>query len=127
MNTPDRFHELLQSLPEPPEPGLWPRVLAARRRQRRRRRRVVAGAASFGVAALLAVALWPGVQAPPAVDTPAIVQATPDVDEQLRALDRALQTAYDRGASDDELAPLWEVRQALAAQLDGGSRPGSSI
>lgn len=126
MNTPDRFHELLQSLPEPPEPGLWPRVLAARRRQRRQRR-VVAGVASFGVAALLAVALWPGVQAPPAVDTPAIVQATPDVDEQLRALDRALQTAYDRGASDDELAPLWEVRQALAAQLDGGSRPGSSI
>lgn len=126
MNTPDRFHELLQSLPEPPEPDLWPRVLAARRRQRHRRR-VVAGAASFGVAALLAVALWPGVPAPPPVDAPAIVRATPGVDEQLRALDRALQTAYDRGASDDELAPLWEVRQALAAQLDGGGRPGSSI
>ncbi|WP_028916123.1 hypothetical protein [Pseudoxanthomonas sp. J35] len=127
MTPPDRLHELLQSLPEPPEPDLWPRVLAARRRQRRQRR-VVAGAASFGLAALLVVALWPRLQPPqPAVDAPAIVQATPDVDAQLRALDRALQVAYDRGASDDELAPLWEVRQALAAQLDGGGRPGSSI
>ena len=28
----------------------------------------------------------------------------------------ALQTAYERGASDDEVAPLWEARRALLVQ-----------
>ncbi|NDK39180.1 hypothetical protein DT603_10035 [Pseudoxanthomonas gei] len=40
-----------------------------------------------------------------------------DVHEQLEALDRALQTAYDRGASDAEIAPMWVARNALLCNL----------
>ena len=58
-----------------------------------------------------------------------VAQAPPDppVAAQVRALDHALQVAYDRGASDSEVAPLWEARQALLAGnddlRDGPSNP----
>ena len=38
----------------------------------------------------------------------------------LRALDHALQAAYDRGASDAEIAPMWVARDALLVGIQSG-------
>jgi len=47
-----------------------------------------------------------------------------DVQAELRALDQASQAAYDRGASDAEIAPMWVARDALFAGLRSG-RPAA--
>ena len=43
------------------------------------------------------------------------VRSEQDVSAELRAIDRALQAAYDRGASDAEIAPMWVARNLLLA------------
>jgi hypothetical protein len=43
-----------------------------------------------------------------------------DVQAELRALDHALQAAYDRGASDAEIAPMWVARDALLVGIQSG-------
>ena len=117
MNDPEQLQRLLESMPEAPVPdSLWPRVREQRRRQLRRRR-IGTGLASTALAALLLVSAWPDrpTRSPgPAAQPP--VLAGHGTDERVRALDQALQTAYERGASDDEVAPLWEARRALLVQ-----------
>lgn len=123
MNTPDeRLQRSLGSMPPiPPAADLWPRLELARQR------RVNRFKARIGTAAilLLCVALLPllgdigRAPAPAPFATRAQAMTAPqaaldeDTLQQIRALDRALQTAYDEGASDDELEPLWRARQAL--------------
>ena len=127
MHTPETLREVLRDLPEPAlSAALWPRLLEQRRRQVRRRR-ALAGAASTAVAVMLvAILALPG-QYPPAATPTAQAPPDPPVAAQVRALDHALQVAYDRGASDSEVAPLWEARQALLVGnddlRDGPSNP----
>ena len=114
--TAESIQARLAALPEPElPPALWPRIHLARVRQRERRRRVVAG----GMAVLALVALpfvYTRVATPPA-SSPDVFAATPRAplhEEPLRAVDRELQHAYERGASEQELQWLWQRRQALA-------------
>lgn len=119
MNTPDDIHHALQALHEPlPPASLWTQVRAARQRQLRRRRSLAASVSTGLVLALCVVMLrpWTPPQPSPQTATQAVTDpAGRHVDERVRALDRALQAAYDRGASDAEVAPMWEARHALLA------------
>jgi hypothetical protein len=123
MKTPDDLlQERLRQLPDAPLPdGLWSRVNGARRRGRRQR----VGVAATTLAVAAAIALSPLMQ-PSAPDrtqpaptgaaaAPAPAKVAPDVDAELRALDRALQAGYARNASDAELEPLWAQRRRLLA------------
>lgn len=122
MSTPEeRIKRRLVSMPPmPPAADLWPRLEQARRRRVNRFKNTVGSAAIL----LLCLALLPLVgsidrqpaPAPLATNSQTTApQAVLDDDalEKIRALDRALQTAYDEGASDDEVEPLWKARQAL--------------
>lgn len=120
MHEHDPVRRHLASLGEPPVPAdLWTRI-DARRTARVNRRR--AAATAVGALALVAIALPPmladraDVPAPAAHPVHASAPAAP-----LRAIDRELQLAYDRGAPPDEIAALWVLRQAAAA--DPASRP----
>ena len=113
--TSDSVQARLAALPEPPlPPSLWPRLHLARVRQRERRRRVIAG----GMAVLALVALpfvYTHVVAPPRPpDAFAAGPRAPLHEEALRVVDRELQRAYERGASEQELQHLWQRRQAIA-------------
>ncbi len=112
----------LASMPSiPPPPDLWPR-LALARQQRVNRFKTTIGTTAI---LLLCVALLPiagdigGRSAPAQLSIRPATSDTPgaaldaDTLEQIRALDRALQTAYDEGATDDEIEPLWTARQSL--------------
>lgn len=107
----------LHDLPEVPLPdALWQRVDSGRR-QKMRRRQILAGVASLALVAVMAMPLL----APMLVDARrsealAAYQAPDsqhDIQADLHALDQALQAAYDRGASDAEIAPMWVAREAL--------------
>lgn len=124
MNTPEeRLKRRMVSLPPvPPAPHLWPRLQQARQ-HRVGRLKLLAGSAA---ALLLGVALLPmlgdmanrparpslAASAPEAAAAPLPV-LDQDTVEQIRALDRALQAAYDEGASDAEMEPIWKARRAL--------------
>ena len=130
MNTPDEIHRALQALQDPPAPeSLWPQVRMRRQRQVRRRRMATALASTGLAAALFVVLLKPETvpQQPPAFQQTAMAPASDDVDPQVRAIDRALQAAYEEGASDAELAPMWEARQALLAQHPAPGRDAGDI
>ena len=111
------LRERLHALPEIALPDtLWQRVEAGRKRKIRRRK------LGGGIAALmLAVAVAAPLLAPTLTgihlmqSEQGIVQH--DVDAELRALDQALQAAYDRGASDAEIAPMWVTRDALLTAI----------
>ncbi|HEY1036449.1 MAG TPA: hypothetical protein VGE09_15850 [Pseudoxanthomonas sp.] len=114
--TAESMQARLAALPEPDlPPALWPRVHLARVRQHERRKRFVAGCAA--VLALVALPLvYTRVSTPPAAAPEAFAAASraPVHDEPLRAVDRELQHAYERGASEQELQWLWQRRQSLA-------------
>ena len=119
MNSPEqRLRRRLEAMPQlPPPAGLMPRVLHARQRRLRTGRLAIGG---LGVLAL-AIVLLPRSPVPEDVPSAAAVAvAAPSLDgevlEQIRALDRALQAGYDQGASEDELAPLWDARRQLLRQ-----------
>lgn len=118
-------------LPEfAPDPALWSRIVAAQQARQRRQR---LGGAGLAVAAAVfaAVLLVPRTpMAPVAVDAVAAgeresrlledewLRLAPDArplpSARLRAIDTALQAAYDRRAPGNEVAPLWQQRnQAL--------------
>lgn len=134
MNTPDaRLKRRLGSMPPvPPAMELWPRLELAHRRRVRRLQLSVGSAAAL----LLCVALVPllvdtvdrparaslAAGAPEAAGAPLQV-LDQDTVEQIRALDRALQAAYDEGASDDELEPIWKARRALLPRQASISTP----
>jgi hypothetical protein len=132
---------LLGGLPEfAPDPALWTRIAGARKRQLGQRRHVrlagsLAAAAVFAAAVL--VLPRPAVVAPdPTGDLAVWLHQSQALEQEwtrlepspeaargtrspLRRIDAALQAAYDRGASDEELAPLWEARsKALRAMID---------
>lgn len=103
----------------PPQlpPALWPRVNAARARRISRR-----WGEGFATAALLALAI--GLAWRPSVDAPAAAQqalsratrTTPGnlgADMPLATLDLEIQRAYNRGATDAEIALLLSARSAL--------------
>ena len=112
----DSLRAHLADLPEPAlPPALLPRIELARVRQRTRRRQLLATSVMVMVVAVAVIA-------PPFihdrnVPTPEIVAGAPRAplrEEPLRTLDRELQHAYDRGASEQELLRLWQQREALA-------------
>lgn len=114
----DDIRRTLADLPEPPLPaGLWSRVQAAQARRAARLRGGVAGVLAIAVVAVgaLSFGVLPQPQSPGADDTSSGVATTVDVAsdeaEDVRAIDRALQAAYARGASDDEIEPLWQARR----------------
>jgi len=114
-----------------PPATLWPRIAAAqalRERQARQRRLAFGGiggavaAALFGAAVLLLPQRAP---APQAVaddqresrtlesqwrQLAGSASPSPGGLSRLRLIDATLQSAYDRGARADELAPLWRQR-----------------
>lgn len=117
----------LASLPEPPVPdSLGGRIGRARARRLRMRAGGVAMAllGAVGLALIAPGVVAPGDGAGTQVAAAPIHPMPGDDAERLRtvlAIDRALQTAYDRNADDDELEPLWRARAAL---VDRVSVPG---
>jgi hypothetical protein len=142
------LHPVLAELPVfAPDAELWSRIAAehAKRNATSRPRRWIALAAVAAVvAAIVAIPKFTGTKPgePLAIEgqresqalerewhalTP--VSARPSVDlARLRIIDAALQSAYDRGAEGDELAPLWKERNEalrgliLTAQADTVTR-----
>lgn len=127
MTEPTRVHEQLHALPEIPLPdALWRRVDAKRRQKLRRRKLgvgIVALALATAMATPLLIPMFAGADRAPneriAVHPPMRVEH--DVQAELRALDHALQAAYDRGASDAEIAPMWVARDALLAGVQSSN------
>lgn len=114
-------HSRLQALARTPDQvppdALWQRLRAGQRRAVLRRR--LAGGATASALALLLVAVlpWPLAQAPTAPAPASVATHDPAlIQEQIVSIDRALQVAYARGASDEEVAPMWQARNALAAR-----------
>ncbi|MCQ4167041.1 hypothetical protein [Tahibacter harae] len=135
----------LAGLPEfDPPPQLWARIEAAHAR-RRQQRRLTYWSAAAGV--VLAVAGLVAVVAPPAPARPsALLQLERQSQEleqvyaglaqpfsplesevELHAIETALQQAYDRGAAAEELAPLWEQRNAVLSSLIALSADGAQL
>ena len=135
------FPPVLDGLPEfTPDAALWSRIESARRQQLGHRRWTRAGgslAAAAVFAAALVVLPRPTPVAPDALagrlqqsqaleqewsrldPQPALAAGMPPGSVSLRRIDAALQAAYDRGAGDEELAPLWEARnQALRVLIE---------
>lgn len=121
------LRQRLQALPEIPLPDdLWLSVDSGRR-QKMRRRKLGTGIASLALVAVMTTPLL----VPLFTDTYAgrgepLVAYQPtnhgqDIQGDLRALDQALQAAYDRGANDAEIAPMWVARDALLASLQSAS------
>ena len=117
---PDDIMQRMRRAPDvPPADALWPRLLAEQARRTRRRRAIAGFSASamvlvlmvFVARPLLVEPQEPGMVARQPQDPPADLQA------DVRALDQALQAAYNRGASDSEVAPMWETRRALVARM----------
>ena len=113
----DPLHDRLETLPHPPlPPDLWPRL--ARRRQHQLATRRAGVATALALLAIGPLALLWRLPSTPAVasDAPlpaADAVAQPTALDAVGAIDHALQNAYARGASDDEVAPLWEARRRL--------------
>lgn len=118
----------LASLDDPPLPeGLWQRVEAARGRRMRVRGAAVASVAVCALAAGLLLQDPDGAPEEVAAGSAAAVvqpadAAADDIGLTVRAIDRALQAAYDRNASDDEIEPLWEARRELVRVAPAASR-----
>ncbi len=114
----DPLQARLAALAEPALPAsLWTRVAHARQQQRTARRRL----ATVGTTLIVCAVALPFVlrqspapaPAPVAASTTVPMPAVPTGDP-LRAVDRELQRAYDRGASEQELQWLWQRRDAVA-------------
>ncbi len=129
---------VFSNLPEfEPDPALWNRIRSAnvRRVRLRRMRRIGAvGAVFVGVAAAWLLAFPYRMMFQPDARSSINWQAhsqqlldqwnertnqnlDPHIQARLRLLDSDLQAAYDRGASEPELAPLWSLRSRLLQSL----------
>ncbi|MBN8481671.1 MAG: hypothetical protein J0L88_08790 [Xanthomonadales bacterium] len=123
-----RRRELLSHLPQfDPDPGLWARIDAAHQRQMRERRAAWRWLSAGLAAALVAVVVLPRgtgqrndedlaswQRRSQALEREWLARAHAAGDTRLHArllgIDDRLQAAYDRGAGDAELAPLWKQR-----------------
>lgn len=113
----DPILDHLRSLPDAPLPDtLWPR-LQQRQRTRVARQRRAFGAGLCAVTLGLTLSLM-SVAPPPSSRSP---QPGAPI-AHLQAVDRALQAAYANGASDDELSPLWDIRERLLSHTTTQSR-----
>lgn len=134
----------LQALPEfDPDPALWSRIQASRaqllQRRRHRNRWLATGLSAAALVCVVAVssiqlglskadevAEWQGHSQALEQEWLAMSRSTPDprLRTELRLIDLELQTAYDRGATANELIPLWKLRnEALRELIDSdGSR-----
>lgn len=127
--TEQRIRDRLAALPEVPLPeALWQRV-DARRRRKLFQRKLGVGAGVFALAGVLAFKLLlPALQSDeahaPQLVAAAALPALSDAQADIRAIDQALQAAYDRGASDAEVAPIWAARAALLAGVQS-ARPAA--
>ena len=118
----------LERLPEAELPAaLWSRVESGRKKQVVRRR-VGLGIASLAlVSTLFLPMIFPLVTSrddplpasPLAMQEPA--RSAEEIQADVQAVDRALQAAYDRGADDAEIAPMWVIRDALLASIKTSS------
>ncbi|HNR90823.1 MAG TPA: hypothetical protein PKO41_00220 [Dokdonella sp.] len=133
------IRRLLHELPEfEPEPRLWLDITATHRSRQRRRRQVLVGSGLALVASLVALVVLPPRGLSPASEldlwqarsqalehqwqTLASLRGDARLRAQLRLIDGELQSAYDRGAGADELAPLWKQRSdALLDLINRGS------
>lgn len=120
MTEPSRqARQHMRDLPEPALPDtVWQRVEAGRRLRMQQRKFGLVGVAMALLAALSTPVfmgmLGGGDPLPVAhrvVHEPS--RSEQDLEAELRALDHALQVAYERGASDAEVAPMWVARNAL--------------
>lgn len=93
----------------PPPERVWLRLERTHARYRAMRR----GAAALAIAAVAAGSLI-ATQYSPAPAPLALEDRAPPSRADLRAIDRALQAAYERDASDAEIRQLWIARQALS-------------
>lgn len=122
MSTPGPHDEAvdryLRRLPDAmPPAGLGDRIVDLHLARRARRRWIpLAAAASL----LLAVLIWQQAGRAPELDAaaPALAESPALVD--VRSVDRRLQAAYLAGASEAELASLWQARRAALAELESG-------
>ena len=126
---PDRVRERFDALPDVPLPeSLWRRV-DARRRQKVLHRKLGMGAATLALAGVLAISLpsrmFDGAKLDDSDEVAAVepVSMQRDIQADVQAIDHALQAAYDRGASDAEIAPMWVARDALLASIRPGNAP----
>ena len=136
----------LAALPEfDPPPQLWARIEAEHRRRSQRRRIVRWGAgiaAAFALAAVLLMSPQPQVR--PGGSALALLEhrsheleqryaglsqiASPLENEaELRAVELALQEAYDRGAAAEELMPLWQQRNDVLTSLIALAADGAQL
>ncbi len=138
---PSRQRELLARLPQfDPDPRLWARIEELHRRQLHARRVAWRWLSSGIAAALVAVIVLPRgseqrvddlaswQQRSQALEREWLARTHAADDAQLHArllgIDDRLQAAYDRGAGDAELAPLWKRRiEALDALIAHGDSP----
>ena len=114
MKTPDfDLRHYVESLPQPhARQTLFDAIVQAHARRRARR------SAMVGALGILAVVALAGTWLPRKAETPSPPRAVATRDAELRAVDRALQSAYERGAADAEIAPLWSRRDALHRGAD---------
>lgn len=107
-----------------PDPALWSRIAAAHVRRRRARR------AGFALAATVLLGVGAALLRPLQAPAPQWTEAQRESQaleaewqriadagrpaplglSRLRSIDAALQAAYDRGADEQEIAPLWQRR-----------------
>lgn len=125
----NRVRERFDALPDVPLPeSLWQRV-DAQRRQKILRRKLGMSAATLALVGMLAIYLPSQMFKGANVDSGHEVAAAKpvsmprDIQADVQAIDHALQAAYDRGASDAEIAPMWVARDALLASIRSGSTP----
>ena len=122
MSAPDPRDEqvdrYLHSLPGAVPPAALGQRIVDRHLARRARRRWIplAAAASLGLAFLA----WQQIATPPLSETPRLAPAHSPALIDLRAVDRRLQAAYLAGASEAELADLWQARRQALAELESG-------
>lgn len=140
MHVPEPGSEMLAGsqlfrLPEfEPDPALWTRIEAAHQRRSAVRRKRRIGWLAGGLAAACAVVTLFPIAHVQSGDSVAVwqqrsqelerewqsqsrTQLDPRSRAQLRLIDLDLQSAYDRGAEELELVPLWKLRSSLLREL----------